>query len=315
MLKRGLFNKFFGLITLVMIIVSTIIIIFLLKEQTQRIEEALVQENKLLIKTAASIIETAYREGFFPFKILKEISDSENILFLWLVKPTGEIYFADDPEMIGKKIDDPFLSREELMIRDSIYPQGGKKIKLITYPVKREIGEKPWSLFLGVSLDQVAAAKRKIIFTSLSFFLGVLIFGAFVSFYLTKGIIRPLEELRKGVEIIGKGNLDYRIKLKTGDEIEELAESFNQMAKSLGESHAALEEAKTVLEIKVQARTKELRELVEQREEIIKERTKELRKKIEELEKFQRLAVGRELKMIELKEEIKKLKEELKGRK
>jgi hypothetical protein len=72
-----------------------------------------------------------------------------------------------------------------------------------------------------------------------------------------------------------------------------------------------LEEAKSVLEIKVKARTRELEELVAQREEIIKERTKELREKIADLERFQKLAVGRELKMIELKEEIKKLKEAL----
>ena len=70
-----------------------------------------------------------------------------------------------------------------------------------------------------------------------------------------------------------------------------------------------LEEAKGVLEIKVEAGTKELEGLVEHQEEIIKERTKEIQERMEELEKFHRLAVGRELKMIELKEEIKKLKE------
>ena len=43
-------------------------------------------------------------------------------------------------------------------------------------------------------------------------------------------------------------------------------------------------------------------------EERVKERTKELQQKVEELEKFQKLAVGREIKMIELKEEIKKIK-------
>ncbi|PJA84672.1 MAG: hypothetical protein CO145_00765, partial [Candidatus Nealsonbacteria bacterium CG_4_9_14_3_um_filter_37_13] len=56
---------------------------------------------------------------------------------------------------------------------------------------------------------------------------------------------------------------------------------------------------------------RELKELAERREEIIAERTKELRERIEELEKFHRLTVGRELKMVELKEEIKKLKKEL----
>jgi hypothetical protein len=36
---------------------------------------------------------------------------------------------------------------------------------------------------------------------------------------------------------------------------------------------------------------------------------------LNELEKIQKLTVGRELKMIELKEKIKKLEQELKGRK
>jgi len=55
----------------------------------------------------------------------------------------------------------------------------------------------------------------------------------------------------------------------------------------------------------------ELKKLQEEMEEKVKEKTKELQEKVEELERFQKLAVGRELKMIELKEEIKKLKEEL----
>ena len=55
----------------------------------------------------------------------------------------------------------------------------------------------------------------------------------------------------------------------------------------------------------------EIKKFQESLEEQVKERTKELQDKIRELEKFNRLAVGRELKMIELKKEIEKLKEEL----
>jgi len=72
-----------------------------------------------------------------------------------------------------------------------------------------------------------------------------------------------------------------------------------------------VEEAKKVLEIKVKARTRELQDLTEKQEDIIEERSRETRERMEELEKFQKLSVGRELKMIELKEEIKALKNQL----
>jgi PAS domain S-box-containing protein len=55
----------------------------------------------------------------------------------------------------------------------------------------------------------------------------------------------------------------------------------------------------------------EIKALQESLEEKVRERTKELQEKIKELEKFHKLAVGRELKMIELKKEIKRLKREL----
>jgi len=90
------------------------------------------------------------------------------------------------------------------------------------------------------------------------------------------------------------------------------------MVEDLSKSQAALEESKAVLEIKVAAKTKELKELAQSLDEKVKEKTKELQARVEELERFHHLTVGRELKMIELKEEIKKLKEELgkyKGRK
>ena len=50
----------------------------------------------------------------------------------------------------------------------------------------------------------------------------------------------------------------------------------------------------------------ELKKLQRQLEKKVEERTKELQTKIRELEKFYQLAVGRELKMVELKKEIKK---------
>lgn len=81
-----------------------------------------------------------------------------------------------------------------------------------------------------------------VIFSLLTFLL-ILIIASMVAFNL----IRPISILKEGASIIGLGNFDYKIKIKTGDEIEELGHSLNKMAVSL----KGLEELK---EIKLKAK-------------------------------------------------------------
>lgn len=90
------------------------------------------------------------------------------------------------------------------------------------------------------------------------------------------------------------------------------SKKFRETINSLTRKETELTEARAVLEIKVEAKTRELRELAKGLEDEVKRRTKELQERLEELEKIHKLAVGRELKMIELKKEIKKLKAKLK---
>jgi len=90
--------------------------------------------------------------------------------------------------------------------------------------------------------------------------------------------------------------------------ISKLAAALTETIKKLEESQIAIKEEKAVSEIKVRARTRELNELAESLENKVAERTQELQLKLSELERFQKLAIGRELKMIELKEELEKLK-------
>lgn len=60
------------------------------------------------------------------------------------------------------------------------------------------------------------------------------ILGVFgLSFWLARTITRPVLALTKGARIIGEGNLDYAVNIKTGDEIEDLANSFNKMTTDL----------------------------------------------------------------------------------
>jgi len=73
------------------------------------------------------------------------------------------------------------------------------------------------------------------------------------SIMLARRLLRPIQALQQGAARIGAGSLDQRITLRTGDELEALAEEFNRTAAQLQESYADLER-------KVQERTADLNE-------------------------------------------------------
>ncbi len=89
--------------------------------------------------------------------------------------------------------------------------------------------------------------------------------------------LKPLNKLRELANKVAKGNLEQSLNIKTNDEIEDLADSFNAMIKSVRKSRDQIEER--------------------------------VNKRTGELEKLNRAMTGRELKMIELKKEIKELKD------
>ena len=123
-----------------------------------------------------------------------------------------------------------------------------------------------------------------------------------IGYLISNTISKPIKKLAEGAIEIGNGNYKKRISISADNEIGQTAQTINEMLDKL-------EEERDVLEIKVQARTKKLKIFTDGLESEIEGRTKELKEKIDELERFNDLAIGRELKMLEFKEQIKRLKQ------
>ena len=83
--------------------------------------------------------------------------------------------------------------------------------------------------------------------------LAALGFAVLAGMFLAGRMVGPIQALRAGAERIGGGDLSQRIRIKTGDELEALADQFNDMAGRLQESYAGLEQ-------KVEERTREVEE-------------------------------------------------------
>jgi signal transduction histidine kinase/DNA-binding response OmpR family regulator len=86
---------------------------------------------------------------------------------------------------------------------------------------------------------------------------GALLLAFIAGMFLARRMVVPIQALRAGAARIGSGDLSQRISIKTGDEVEALADQFNDMAGKLEESYSDLEQ-------KVEDRTHELSQALEQ---------------------------------------------------
>jgi signal transduction histidine kinase len=114
-----------------------------------------------------------------------------------------------------------------------------------------------WLVFVDLPLGEAFAPLYASIYrTALLLVVGVGM-SLLVSLVLARRMVNPIQALQAGAAKIGAGELDQRIEVHTGDELEGLAGQFNSMAAQLKESYAGLER-------KVEERTRDLTEALEQ---------------------------------------------------
>jgi signal transduction histidine kinase len=270
--------------------------------------ENLIEQNKLLARVAAQSIEAGYLAKHLPFETLRQITESEDILFLWVVKPDGEIYLSDDPRMWGKKINDSSIGTKEIVIKEGTFFQTGEKITLFVYPLDIGEPEKRWTLYLGVSPKSLITHINKMIIVSISFFIILIIFATIVSVYLARSVTKPITELRDVTDKISKGNLDIKAEIKSRDEIGQLASAFNKMTEDLKKSREELKQYSKQLEREVEKRTKQLQLKIKEAEgskaatlnimEDVDETNKRLLEAQEKLKKY-----VKELKLLDIKKD------------
>ena len=114
-----------------------------------------------------------------------------------------------------------------------------------------------WAVFVEQPLEEAfeplrASIQRTILLVLLGVGLAIV-----ASLILARRMVHPIRTLQEGAAKIGAGELGHRLEVRTGDELEALAGEFNKMTTRLRESYATLEQ-------KVEERTRELSETLEQ---------------------------------------------------
>jgi signal transduction histidine kinase len=98
-----------------------------------------------------------------------------------------------------------------------------------------------WAVFVEQPVEEVyGPLYASLLRTSVLLLVG-LGMALVASLLIARRVVRPLETLRRGVERIGGGDMNSRLDVKTGDEIELLAEEFNKMTENLRGAYDGLE--------------------------------------------------------------------------
>ena len=119
------------------------------------------------------------------------------------------------------------------------------------------IGTLGWLVFVDLPLSEALQPVYDSLYRTIAVLASSLGFAILAGIWFAQRMVVPIRALATGVARIGGGDLDHRIEVKSGDEVQSLAESFNEMGSRLKESYVTLEQ-------KVVVRTRELSEALKQ---------------------------------------------------
>jgi phosphoserine phosphatase RsbU/P len=221
------------------------------------IEQAIQRESELLTRSsaasAASLLATS------DYTRLEETArrvtaENKNVVWIALVEESGSVAAASDnaPAKQGGRIDDDLgkklagaaagtvetmpdpQNKSRLLLGAPVFlvDSSGKDVRVgvVRLAFDTSAGEKAKAEAIQQGRDrQKASAQRQLIFAAILLITAILLGG-----WQAMRMSRPLKDLSAQARHIAGGDFGRRVEANRGDEIGELAESFNTMAESLG---------------------------------------------------------------------------------
>ncbi|MCD4814603.1 SpoIIE family protein phosphatase [bacterium] len=187
--------------------------------------------------------------------LVADVMKDADIIYAAIIDRDGRVIASGKSDEIGKAYQRPKgfypLDRPEPKIANWLHPEEGWVIDIgmpLILEGKAKIGE----IHLGISCSTIS----KVVSAAWQSAVGLVVFfmlaGLVGSIIIVTIMLRPVSELMRGAEAIGRGNLDYRIPPVRRNELGQLAETFNLMTEELRvATEQALEQERIKKELQV----------------------------------------------------------------
>src|SRR4051794_41225081 len=164
----------------------------------------------------------------------------------YVVGPEGRLIAHPDISLVLRNTDMSQLSQVQAARTENRNAaaelQGAKNIQgqeVLT--ASAPIAPLGWTMFVELPVEEAYASLYQALQRLAVVLLAASIFAVLAGVFLARRMVGPIQALRAGAERMGGGDFGQRISIRTGDELEGLANQFNDMGARLQESYADLE--------------------------------------------------------------------------
>jgi len=130
----------------------------------------------------------------------------------------------------GYRVEALQVTQREL--RGRILPDLNRTVAEI-YRINRERG-------LQQAFQEVGVVRRQTQTVLAVLVVGSIVAGIFFSVLIARSLARPIEDLKRAMDVVGEGRLDYRVEARSDDEVGDLARAFASMIEKLKDAQARL---------------------------------------------------------------------------
>jgi signal transduction histidine kinase/CheY-like chemotaxis protein len=241
-IRFGIFQKFgVFLVLLLGLSLTTITTINILSQQaslTRLTEQSALAIATLLADASSDFLSDLRIDEVAT--IIDEVKSKEGIIYAYVTNPKGMLLAGSDG--IGDAyqiIDDPLGDRAREMKRDLM--EADSSVLHVAAPVF--LGDAQLGVArIGVSLEPLQKEISAIWFQSLGIGAVFLIVSLVISRLALRHVISPLVTLGEATRAVSRGEFDRVINIRTGDEIQDLAENFSLMVSELKRTMGLLEQ-------------------------------------------------------------------------
>jgi two-component system NtrC family sensor kinase len=250
---------------------------------TQLVRESADRDADVILRsTRAAMLENRPAE---VLRILGTIGSQPGIDLIRIFDKQGRIRTSTRADEIGTMVDkaaeecfgchraDRPLERLEGVERTRIFTNGGgRRVLSVILPIRNApdcstaachvhdasqqvLGVLDYHMSLAAVDERIEASERQMAVGLGATVGAVLVLAGFLTWFL---VLRPVRELAAATERVKRGDLAALVDVAPGDELGDLATSWNQMVGELARARSDLEQWSRTLEIRVEEATKEL---------------------------------------------------------